>query len=622
MTDPRYHMRGPSAPLPSRTEAERRALLDRLGGVRDRMTDHHADESRAPRATPSAPRTETAETVETRAPRRHSAPRATRTDPTTTPPPVERPSLPEILREESRGTAPHSRATEATEPATRQQILGRQLRGETTPEERGAAQESLLESLRERGLVSPPRRGAPPAIGERPLLLQPPRRFAEWLGDGWSALGESWDETLEAHPDAPPLGILEGGRRTISDLMSGIGSLLSLLASLPELPGAVREAYAALTPEERDHLFHLMVLDREGIELLREIIAEHPELLAELGDILMMPFDEIAEHFYQGYREAEDGHGTESAARIIQGTTGFIGLLEAVGDLLGRAARSPRLVARLQSFRRRLAEALEGTRSMMREFPLGPSGSGSAYRRRRGREGSVGGGRRGDPPRRSEPSSSESLPADPPVEVPYRPRPPVSAARLASFRAAVRRRRMGRGLPQMREIVEANGVATSRRVVTSAFSEWALDRISADPSHPLWAFIDESTGTFRRPDALSSPSDFPDLVDHMNDFCLEMGHIVSRSSGEPERIALQWSYHNQIEGLYTEGRRGMGSYIDRGAAVEIGGVPVDRQTALLMETSGIIPPGTVARARPHSGFRFEDWSVAGTPDGDLIWTRR
>jgi hypothetical protein len=135
----------------------------------------------------------------------------------------------------------------------------------------------------------------------------------------------------------------------------------------------------------------------------------------------------------------------------------------------------------------------------------------------------------------------------------------------------------------------------------------------------VWRFIHEPTGTFSRPIVGSGEHGYPGAVDHLNDFCLVMGHLTSRHSGEPERIALQWSYHNQSEGWWTER---LGTYVDRGDALDILGVPVERRTAMLMETSGLLPPGTVATARAHPGFRIEDWSVSGTPAGDFVWTRR
>lgn len=416
-------MTGDSAPPIQRTEAERRALLERLERLRtpqeprvewlDRGTEGRRGTEHS-RTTPPRRRSS-----------RHTSPPQTRTDPTYAPPrqtlsegerreiierasppqssggvewlPPTVASAPEIgdqpvqeqavqsdsIRQDDRSTALLDRATSLGSRALGRDSndLRRQLRREVGSLEHAILlQELQLEFARrgsQRGLASLPPRRTDRFYDDRPVLLLPPDRFAHQLG-------QDWNQLLREYPDAAPLGVLEGFRRVITDGLSAIGTLLSLILSPPDLIRESTEWIFALTESERDALLHLIRLDRQGFLLLGELIqneVENPEILGTLLDVVMQPFDAIAEHFVEGVRADTQ---VESAARIIQGTFGFIELLGAVQSVLHSVRRSPRLVRSLQRLRERLTTSLQRARRTLRdEFPF----RGSRDSRARGRRG-------------------------------------------------------------------------------------------------------------------------------------------------------------------------------------------------------------------------------------------
>jgi RHS repeat-associated protein len=117
----------------------------------------------------------------------------------------------------------------------------------------------------------------------------------------------------------------------------------------------------------------------------------------------------------------------------------------------------------------------------------------------------------------------------------------------------------------------------------------AAERLIASQSkHPL-KFLLDRTGHFKSTRGLkhSELANRRDLV--------QMGHITSKKSGEPERIMLQGAWENQFSNVTVE-HPSKGAHMEN-VAIDIGGIAVDRETAKLWEREGLIPAGTVQAAR-------------------------
>lgn len=106
------------------------------------------------------------------------------------------------------------------------------------------------------------------------------------------------------------------------------------------------------------------------------------------------------------------------------------------------------------------------------------------------------------------------------------------------------------------------------------------------PGHRLHFLIDGHSGTW-----LSREK-------HSQTPTIQAGHLVSRHAGRGERFALEDSTFNQWSS--NKGERQGAIFVK--TALDIDGVPVERRTALLWERAGLLPPGTVAAARPHPGW--------------------
>jgi hypothetical protein len=111
--------------------------------------------------------------------------------------------------------------------------------------------------------------------------------------------------------------------------------------------------------------------------------------------------------------------------------------------------------------------------------------------------------------------------------------------------------------------------------------------IRETPNHPLKFLLDES-GNFKSSKKLTHAEmiNKPDVV--------QMGHIVSKKSGEGERIMLQGAWENQWNAVTAEKARS-GVYVQN-TAVNIGGIAVDTKTALFWEKIGFLRRGTVSAA--------------------------
>jgi WXG100 family type VII secretion target len=122
---------------------------------------------------------------------------------------------------------------------------------------------------------------------------------------------------------------------------------------------------------------------------------------------------------------------------------------------------------------------------------------------------------------------------------------------------------------------------------TSQMRRDAAKVIGETENHPLKFLLDDE-GKFKPTKGLTHAelADNPDLV--------QMGHIVSNKSGQPERIMLQGAWENQFNAITAEKPR-MGTYVEN-VAVDIGGVAVDIKTAKFWESIGWLPEGTVGSA--------------------------
>ncbi len=125
-------------------------------------------------------------------------------------------------------------------------------------------------------------------------------------------------------------------------------------------------------------------------------------------------------------------------------------------------------------------------------------------------------------------------------------------------------------------------VGTSTRQMRRA----AAKKIAETEGHPLRFLLDES-GKFK-----SSGRQHSELIERPD--VVEMGHITSKLAGGPERVMLQAAWLNQFNRVTVEGTR-KGAFIEN-VAVDIGGIAVDRESAIWWEQLGWLPKGTVANA--------------------------
>jgi hypothetical protein len=127
------------------------------------------------------------------------------------------------------------------------------------------------------------------------------------------------------------------------------------------------------------------------------------------------------------------------------------------------------------------------------------------------------------------------------------------------------------------------------------FMTGSFNSIRANPNHRLRFLLNEDQTGFQRPPSRAHS----ELISVGEDvWYVEMGHMESHWSGGPERLALEDAWINQIDRVTAEG--GRRAWIHK-EAIDIDGVAVEKQTALLWESHGKLPAGTVANARPSSG---------------------
>ena len=131
-------------------------------------------------------------------------------------------------------------------------------------------------------------------------------------------------------------------------------------------------------------------------------------------------------------------------------------------------------------------------------------------------------------------------------------------------------------------------IGTNRAAIRKA----AAKKIAMTEDHPLKFLLNEK-GEFKSPKGLSHDELFsrPDI--------LEMGHVVSKKSGELERIVLQSAWFNQFDRITVEGKEGL-SYVEN-VAVDIGGIGVELRTAKDWVKAGMLPE-EILRSAPRINF--------------------
>jgi hypothetical protein len=99
----------------------------------------------------------------------------------------------------------------------------------------------------------------------------------------------------------------------------------------------------------------------------------------------------------------------------------------------------------------------------------------------------------------------------------------------------------------------------------------------------------DAKGKFKSTKGLSHAelANSPDLV--------QMGHIISKKSGQAEQIMLQGAWENQFNAITAE-KAGLETFVEN-VAVDIGGIAVDLKTAKAWESFGYLAKGTVDAAK-------------------------
>ncbi|WP_404790450.1 S8 family serine peptidase [Altericista sp. CCNU0014] len=153
--------------------------------------------------------------------------------------------------------------------------------------------------------------------------------------------------------------------------------------------------------------------------------------------------------------------------------------------------------------------------------------------------------------------------------------------------------RFGKDPSKPKDDLDRKARAHASKTRRESFRREALNTINrARGSHPLQFLVDEH-GKWRTSDSQSE------------ELGIQAGHLTSNHSlatgnyhnEAPERFALEDALFNWMDSK-AEG----GGAIHEKSAIEIGGLPVEKETAEMWEKIGLIPKGTVANARPHSGW--------------------
>ena len=127
------------------------------------------------------------------------------------------------------------------------------------------------------------------------------------------------------------------------------------------------------------------------------------------------------------------------------------------------------------------------------------------------------------------------------------------------------------------------------RKYNAKFMREQLKKIHKD--HELYFLIDPKTGTWKgRKHGMEVPA-------------VQVGHgdtLSKLPSGAPERIYIEDADFNQYSNWFGE-TKSKGAIFKK-TGVDIGGVPVERRTALMWERLGKLKKGTVENAPIHEGW--------------------
>jgi len=323
------------------------------------------------------------------------------------------------------------------------------------------------------------------------------------------------------------------------------------LQSLVDLMVLILEMEERRTP--RRWVREVLSMDREAWTALGLAIVESSRDPRALAESVWEPVLNIFRHLRRGVDIAAEDQ-VESSAEIWQATLETLDLLDTYADAASGLEHAPALVRRLSDARRRLADVVARRGAEV----------GSELRRLYQDEGGT-------------------------LDLSFRL---GEDYRLSARDAFLQRRR------------ETLGFRALRRDPRVEARDFALDLFTSTPGNPLLVLVDE-TGNFDRP--LSRTREYQISGPYM-----ELGHTVTRASGEPERLALEWMYLNQL----TPSAERRGVVFCRGA-VEIGGFPVELETARMLEFQGLLAPGTVDAAPISLGWSLDDYEpqpIPGSPE--------
>ncbi|WP_081334307.1 RHS repeat-associated core domain-containing protein [Burkholderia diffusa] len=152
----------------------------------------------------------------------------------------------------------------------------------------------------------------------------------------------------------------------------------------------------------------------------------------------------------------------------------------------------------------------------------------------------------------------------------------------------------------------------------SAFRRFSLKTILNNPSHPLrFLLARDSAGNVTKHFSPTKGCSHPELINwgdvednaweadmtknpqtfRTGQPLVQMGHLTSKFSLDKERMALQDAWENQRDSK----DEAAGVIMER-TAIDIGGVPVFKETAQEWERYGFLDKGTVAKAAPSRGW--------------------
>jgi hypothetical protein len=119
------------------------------------------------------------------------------------------------------------------------------------------------------------------------------------------------------------------------------------------------------------------------------------------------------------------------------------------------------------------------------------------------------------------------------------------------------------------------------------FMDEMLEVILSTPNHPLKKLVNETT------------QDWNSRQKYSQETTVQAGHLTSLHSSAVERLALEDSTFNQ----WSSNKGETQGAVFLKEAIEIGGIPVEKRTAMQWEKAGIIDKGTVENASEHEGWK-------------------